>query len=121
MPYISKEDLEQARRIDLLTYLKTCEPNELVSMGHEKYKLKSHDSLKLSNGKWFWWSQNIGGSTALDYLIRVKGIALPQAVLLLSKECAFFHAKNRCPTMQKSESFRNESYTFRKSIRITKG
>ena len=53
MPYISKEDLEQARRIDLLTYLKTCEPDELVSMGHEKYKLKSHDSLKLSNGKWF--------------------------------------------------------------------
>lgn len=77
MPYISKEDLEQARRIDLLTYLKTCEPDELVSMGHEKYKLKSHDSLKLSNGKWFWWSHNIGGSTALDYLIRVKGIALP--------------------------------------------
>lgn len=56
MPYISKEDLEQARQIDLLTYLKTCEPDELVSMGHEKYKLKSHDSLKLSNGKWFWWS-----------------------------------------------------------------
>ena len=53
MPYISKEDLEQARRIDLLTYLKACEPDELVSMGHEKYKLKSHDSLKLSNGKWF--------------------------------------------------------------------
>ena len=64
MPYISKEDLEQARRIDLLTYLKACEPDELVSMGYEKYKLKSHDSLKLSNGKWFWWSHNIGGSTA---------------------------------------------------------
>ena len=95
MPYISKEDLEQARRIDLLTYLKTCEPDELVSMGHEKYKLKSHDSLKLSNGKWFWWSHNIGGSTALDYLIRVKGI-------------------------HKNGSFRNESYTFRKSIRIMK-
>ena len=45
MPYISKEDLEQARRIDLLTYLKACEPDELVSMGYEKYKLKSHDSL----------------------------------------------------------------------------
>ena len=66
MPYISKEDLEQARRIDLLTYLKACEPDELVSMGHEKYKLKSHDSLKLSNGKWFWWSHNIGGSTGLS-------------------------------------------------------
>ena len=120
MPYISKEDLEQARRIDLLTYLKTCEPDELVSMGYEKYKLKSHDSLKLSNGKWFWWSHNIGGSTALDYLIRVKGIALPQAVLLLSKECGFFHVRSRCLTMQKNGDLRNESYTFRKSIRIMK-
>ena len=90
MPYISKEDLEQARRIDLLTYLKTCEPDELVSMGHEKYKLKSHDSLKLSNGKWFWWSHNIGGSTALDYLIRVKGIALPEAVLLTEQIVQLF-------------------------------
>ena len=103
MPYISKEDLEQARRIDLLTYLKACEPDELVSMGHEKYKLKSHDSLKLSNGKWFWWSHNIGGSTALDYLIRVKGIALPQAVLLLSKECGFFLCKELLPMFSNSE------------------
>ena len=43
MPYISKEDLEQARRIDLLTYLKACEPDELVSMGYEKYKLEIHN------------------------------------------------------------------------------
>lgn len=105
MPYISKEDLEQARRIDLLTYLKTCEPNELVSMGHEKYKLKSHDSLKLSNGKWFWWSHNIGGSTALDYLIRVKGIALPQAVLLLSKECGFFSCRELLPNHAEKRGF----------------
>ena len=105
MPYISKEDLEQARRIDLLTYLKACEPDELVSMGHEKYKLKSHDSLKLSNGKWFWWSHNIGGSTALDYLIRVKGIALPQAVLLLSKECGFFLCKEPLPNHAEKQGF----------------
>ena len=105
MPYISKEDLEQARRIDLLTYLKTCEPDELVSMGHEKYKLKSHDSLKLSNGKWFWWSHNIGGSTALDYLIRVKGIALPQAVLLLSKEYGFFSCKEPLPNHTEKRGF----------------
>ena len=105
MPYISKEDLEQARRIDLLTYLKTCEPDELVSMGHEKYKLKSHDSLKLSNGKWFWWSHNIGGSTALDYLIRVKGIALPEAVLLLSKEYGFFSCKEPLPNHTEKREF----------------
>lgn len=33
----------------------------------------------------------------MDYLIRVKGIALPQAVLLLSKECGFFSCKEPLP------------------------
>ena len=30
MPYISPEVVEQARQIDLLTYLQSCEPQELV-------------------------------------------------------------------------------------------
>lgn len=30
MPYIRPEVVEQARQIDLLTYLQSCEPQELV-------------------------------------------------------------------------------------------
>ena len=30
MPYIPPEVVEQARQIDLLTYLQSCEPQELV-------------------------------------------------------------------------------------------
>ena len=30
MPYIAPEVIEQARQIDLLTYLQNCEPDELV-------------------------------------------------------------------------------------------
>ena len=106
MPYISKADLEQARQIDLLTYLKICEPHELIPMGRDKYKLKSHDSLKLSNGKWFWWTQNIGGVSALDYLVKVKGMNIPQAVILLSEECGFFSCKE-----QLSGNFQKHTYT----------
>lgn len=28
--------------------------------------------MRISNGKWCWWSHGIGGSTALDYLIKVR-------------------------------------------------
>ena len=28
--------------------------------------------LKISNGKWMWWSQRIGGYKALDYLVTVS-------------------------------------------------
>lgn len=83
MGYVAPEDIEEARKIDVLTYLKNYEPHELVKVTRDTYCTKEHDSLKISNGKWFWFSQNIGGHTALDYLIVVKGYALPAAVEML--------------------------------------
>ena len=40
--------------------------------------------LKISNGKWYWFSRGIGGISALDYLIHVKGINLPAAVRMVN-------------------------------------
>ena len=76
MPYISPEVVEQARQIDLLTYLQSCEPQELVRISGNNYTTRTHDSLKISNGKWMWWSQRIGGYNALDYLVKVKNDGL---------------------------------------------
>lgn len=47
----------------------------------------SHDSLVISNGKWHWCSQNIGGKTALDYLIKVRGQDFFSAVETLCGGC----------------------------------
>ena len=80
MPYIPPEVVEQARQIDLLTYLQTFEPSELVRVSPNTYCTRTHDSLKISNGKWMWWSQRIGGYNALDYLIKVKGVSFLEAV-----------------------------------------
>ncbi len=80
MPYVSKEQLAQAREMDLLTYLQRHEPGELVHFSGNTYTTRTHDSLKISNGKWCWWSRGIGGSTALDYLVEVQGLSLPDAV-----------------------------------------
>ena len=80
MPYIPPEVVEQARQIDLLTYLQSCEPQELVRISGNNYTTRTHDSLKISNGKWCWWSRNIGGTNALDYLTRVEGLSFLDAV-----------------------------------------
>ena len=80
MPFIPPEQLARAREMDLLTYLRCCEPEELVSVGGNTYATKSHDSLKISNGEWYWWSRGVGGSSALDYLTTVRRLSLPDAV-----------------------------------------
>ena len=57
-----------------MTYLRNYEPQELVHVSGNTYCTREHDSLRISNGKWCWFSQGIGGRSALDYLIKVKGI-----------------------------------------------
>ncbi|MFC4600300.1 DUF3991 domain-containing protein [Cohnella hongkongensis] len=85
MAYVSKEQIERAKEWDLLTYLQHVEPYELVKCSRNAYATRSHGSLKISNGKWFWWSRGFGGRSALDYLIKVRGISLPEAVRHLNK------------------------------------
>lgn len=88
MPYIAPEIIQEVKRMDLLTYLKNYEPNELMYVSGNIYSTKTHDSLKISNGKWMWWSRGIGGKSALDYLIKVKGIPFIEAVGMLAGKTA---------------------------------
>ena len=80
MPYVTKGQIAAAREMDLMTYLRRFEPQELVHIGRDTYATRTHDSLKISNGKWCWWSRNIGGTNALDYLTRVEGLSFLDAV-----------------------------------------
>ena len=80
MPYIAPEVITEAKRMDLLTYLREYEPGELVKFSSNTYTTRTHDSLKISNGKWMWWSRGIGGKSALDYLIKVRGMDFVEAV-----------------------------------------
>lgn len=80
MPYIAPDVVAKAREMDLLTYLQNYEPNELVHFGGNTYCTREHDSLKISNGKWYWFSRGIGGYNALDYLIKVKEMPFMEAV-----------------------------------------
>lgn len=77
---VSKEQIAQAKQMDLLTYLQTFEPHELVCINARVYSTKNHDSVKISNGKWVRWATGEGGKSALDYLIKVKGMDFVTAV-----------------------------------------
>lgn len=93
MPYLSPDDILKAKQVDLLTYLQTYEPNELVRISPSTYCTKEHDSLKISNGKWHWFSRGVGGKSALDYLIKVKDYSFIQAVETILGHCAVIPPK----------------------------
>ena len=80
MSYVSPEMISQARTIDLFSFLQVHEPDELVPCKGGTYCTATHDSLKISNGKWFWFSRGFGGSTALDYLVKVRNMNFIDAV-----------------------------------------
>lgn len=80
MSFILPETIRKARELDLLTYLQNFDPGNLVKLSSDTYCTKEHDSLKISNGKWNWFSRGIGGRSALDYLIKVEGMEFTEAV-----------------------------------------
>ena len=86
MPRYSEQEIEKAREIDLLTYLMNHEPHELVRISGNTYCTREHDSLKISNGKWYWFSRGFGGKSALDYLTKVKGVPFRKAMEILLEQ-----------------------------------
>lgn len=97
MAYFTPEEIKAARDMDLLTYLKNYDPGNLVKVAGNTYCTREHDSLRISNGKWCWFSQNMGGKSALDYLIKVQGMTFIQAV-----ENIIGHSAARAPIRYES-------------------
>ena len=80
MAYYSQSAISRAKEMDLFTYLQTYEPDELVRISSNTYTTKTHDSLKISNGMWMWWSRGIGGKSAVDYLMIVREMTFIEAI-----------------------------------------
>ena len=53
-PYLQLDPavIEQARQMDLLSYLQRYEPNNLERVAGNVYCTREQGSLKVSNGKW---------------------------------------------------------------------
>lgn len=80
MPYIPPEIVKRAEEMDLLTYLQNYEPEELVKVRNGTYTTKTHDSIRISNGLWNWFSEGVGGKNAISYLMKVKNYSFLEAV-----------------------------------------
>jgi len=92
--------------MDLLTYLQRFEPDELIHDGGNNYHIRSHNSLKISNCLWCWWSHGIGGKTALNYLTEVCGLDFTEAMgRILCDSHFFFPAQSRSPPAMSTTKF----------------
>ena len=87
--------IEQARQIDLLSYLQRYEPSNLKRVAGNVYCTREHDSLKISNGKWYWWSRGFGGYSALVS----KGMTRADKNLILSIPQALSQTERVCSSV----------------------
>lgn len=104
MGYIAADDILKVREMDLMTYLRNYEPQELVRVSGNTYCTREHESLRISNGKWYWFSHDVGGRSALDYLIKVKDYSFIDAVKTILGNAA---VKEPIPYYQKEKVNRN--------------
>ena len=80
MTFYTEEQIRQARKVDLLSYLQRASPSELVRVSGSTWCLKDHDSLRISHGKWYWFSRGFGGMSAVDFLMKVRGFSFVEAL-----------------------------------------
>jgi hypothetical protein len=107
IPLFTEEQIQAAKSIDLLVYLQTYEPDSIRRSGVNEYCLKKHDSLKMSNGKWFWHSQGFGGHSAYDYFTKVQRMRFTEAIQMLLETRGYSPIVNyryKSPTPLRQES-----------------
>lgn len=122
MPWLSPEQIEKAKEMDLFTFLSMYEPNELVHVSGNEYRTRTHDSLRISNGKWHWCSQGIGGRNAIDYLVKVRGMQFVPAVEFILSGITTYpreyeQAKAKQKTKPKAPFKLPEAYPTTKRVR----
>lgn len=89
MPGVSEEEIRLARQMTAIEYLKRYQPYRLKkSSARNEWELTDHDSFKINEitSKWHWKSRDIGGTSALNFLIYVDGRGFVDAVRELCGE-----------------------------------
>lgn len=89
MPWYGEEQMEAVRSVTAMEYLQKHQPGRLKrSSARNEWELTDHDSFKINGitSKWHWKSRDIGGISALNFLIRVDGMEFREAVEMLLQE-----------------------------------
>lgn len=93
MPWVTEEEIQAAKNISAYEYLKTHQPQRLQkTRTRNEWQLADHDSFKINelSSKWHWKSRDIGGVSALRFLIEVDGMKFTDAVKMLCNESPSF-------------------------------
>ena len=93
MPGVTRDQINAAKRMTAIEFLQRYRPDDLERASSPgEFQLKSHDSFKISatTSLWHWKSRDIGGKSALDYLVYVEGVRFVDAVEQLSAEMPSF-------------------------------
>ena len=89
MPGVTEEQITAAKQMTAIEFLRRYRPGELVKAeSRGEFQLREHDSFKIneSTSLWHWKSRDVGGKSALDYLIKVEGMKFVEAVQALCEE-----------------------------------
>ena len=89
MASVTKEQIDAAKQMSAIEFLRRYRAADLVPCKTRgEYQLKSHDSFKINGASsvWHWKSRDIGGKSALDYLVYVEGCSFVEAVQMLCEE-----------------------------------
>lgn len=89
MPGVTEEQIIAARQMTAIEFLQRYRPGELVKADSRgEFQLRAHGSFKINGetSKFHWKSRDVGGKSALDYLVKVEGMPFVDAVLDLCRE-----------------------------------
>ena len=104
MPWVTEEEIQAAKNMTAYEYLRTHQAQRLQkTRTRNEWQLTDHDSFKINelSSKWHWKSRDIGGVSALRFLIEVDGMKFTDAVKLLCEESPSF-----LPTQSVEKSIR---------------
>jgi hypothetical protein len=104
---VTREQIERAKEVQILDYILANEPHNIKRSGGE-YRLRDHDSLTISNGRWNWRSRGVGckTATALNFLIEVRGFTFVDAVRQLAGDSILsYHIEPQAKPPPKEKQF----------------
>jgi len=125
---VTKDQIERARQFPVLDYVMRYEADQYKRVGRG-YRLKNDDAFAVGENGWYCHKNQIGSRTALDYLVKIKGYGLVDAVCFLLGERPHEHGdraaytpkpKARSPTKSPPRTHkRAESEASEQSERAT--
>lgn len=76
---VTSDEIKKAYEIDLVAYAES-KGEEFIKQG-QYYRHSKHDSLLVTDNKWFWNSRQVGGHGAISFARSFYGLSFPTAVL----------------------------------------